>query len=105
MRNVYNEDIGGFVQAIQPLMREYNIVRSVLPSYDERGRVSDIRKKDTVKGYIQIGGKRINTNTSDGMGRWTTADYTFHCVQPNYVSMGDLIFTFFSAISVSLHGQ
>jgi len=91
--NIYGEDITGFVQAIQPLVSEYKIKRTVLPSYDINGRVSNTNRIDSVYGFIQPGGKRINTNTGDGMGRWVTADYTIYCVLPNYVSMGDLIFT------------
>lgn len=85
-------DVMALAQAMEPFMETYDIMRSSIRGYNSRGRVDNVNIKGTVRGLIQPSGKRINTN-QEGLGRWVTADYEITCVVPEYVSMGDLIFT------------
>lgn len=90
--NKPTSDVNALLQAMQPFMRTYDITRSAIRGYNNRGRVDNVVVKNTVKAYIYPSNKRINTN-SEGHGRWVTAEYELVAVVPEYVSINDIITT------------
>lgn len=85
-------DVEALQQAIQPFIQTYNITRNVVRSYNNRGRVDNLKQNSTVCAAIIPGSKQLNTQ-QQGQGRQATASYTIYVVVPEYISLGDLIHT------------
>lgn len=84
-------DVEALQQAIQPFLQQYEVIRHKVQTYNERGRVDDIVKKETITAFIKPNGSRLNTQQPEGMGRRVTNDYTITCVVPEYFNQGDII--------------
>lgn len=84
------QDIEALTQLIQSFGHHYKIQRKKIVGINDRGRLEDVKQWDTVFGVVQPYNKRINTN-NDGKGRWVLSDTEITVVNPEYVSMGDII--------------
>ena len=90
--NKPTSDVEALLQAIQPFLQEYTVVRQSIRSYNDRGRVDNVRTVETIRACIQPNTKQLNTEQS-GKGRQIKATYTLYLVVPEYVNLGDVIHT------------
>ena len=92
-------DKNAFRQALTPFIKKYVVLRVAKPGYNERGRVTNTRVKETIDAAIIPESRSLNTD-QEGLGRRVKSSYGLYCVLPNYVSNGDLISTEYGTLKV-----
>lgn len=85
------QDIEALRQVISTFGQHYKIERTKIVSVTERGRLDNTKQVETILAVIQPSNKRINTN-KDGQGRWVTSESEITVINPDYFSMGDIIY-------------
>lgn len=99
MINPLVQDIQALRQVIESMGRQYEIIRKVLRGHNDKGRIDNIVRKDTITAFIVPEQKRINTS-NEGSGSWVVAQYAIYVVNPDYISMGDIILTQYGRLKV-----